>query len=353
MTDLLFLPVSGPTGYGEYARCLIIAEGLIRAKPKLNIAFGISRAAPYFDDCPWPTHALEDSPTRDTPGVHALLDSLRPRMAVFDSCGRSHQYRHARRCGSRVAFISSRPASRRRVFTLSRIGKIDLALLIGDPATQPPGLGLFERLRCALFGRRLQIVHAGPIFLPADATAVAKLQAQHADGFALFVPGGGGTGNSQTLAAFHQAATRFAQDTAAPTLLVLGPNARPPSGPVPENLKQLHALAPQDFINHLAASRLAVTGGGSVLSQSFALGVPSVGVALGASDQRIRVQGLAAYPGVQAASTDATDIARKAGETWRAFEDQRPVPPIPPGLPVVVSRILDDLQAATPSQPLP
>ncbi len=353
MTDLLFLPVSGPTGYGEYARCLIIAEGLMRANPALSIAFGISRTAPYFDNCPWPTHALADTPTRDTAGVNALLDSLRPRMVVFDSCGRSQQYRHARQRGIQVAFISSRPASRRRVFTLSRIGKINLALLIGDPATQPPGLGLFERLRLALFGRRLQIVHAGPIFLPADDAAVAAIQAQYPQGFALFVPGGGGTGDSQTLTAFHDAAARFAGETGARTLLVLGPNARVPAGPTPGELQQLHALPPQEFINHLAASRLAVTGGGSVLSQSFALGVPSVGIALGASDQRTRVQGLAAYPGVRAASTDAAEICRTARETWRDFQDQRPVPPVPPGLPVVVSRILDHLQPSSGARPAP
>ncbi len=351
MIDVLFLPVSGPTGYGEYARCLIIAEGLRSADPTLRIAFGISRSAPYFAQCPWPAHALADTPTRDTPGVQALLSETRPRMVIFDSCGRSHQYKTAQRAGIQVGFVSSRPASRKRVFSFSRIGKIDLALLIGDPATQPPGLGLFERIRMRLWGRRLHLVHAGPVFLPATPSAVQALHHQYPQGFALFVPGGGGTGDSTTLAHFHQAALQFAQVTSVPTLLILGPNTpltatyNPPS-----NLIQLRALPPQDFINYLAASRIAVTGGGSVLSQSFALGIPSVGVALGASDQQMRVQGLARYPGVRAAPVDSREIAALAVETWEQSAGHSLAPPVPPGLPVVVKAIREQLASGHPSQ---
>lgn len=350
MTDILFLPVSGPTGYGEYARSLIIAEGLAAANPNLSIAFGISKSAPYIDKCPWTTHALEDTPTRDTPGVHALLTKLNPRMVIFDSCGRSHQYKTARLAGTRVAFVSSRPASRKRVFSLSRIGKINLGLLIGDPATQAPGLGLFERIRMALFGRQLRVIHAGPIFLPEQPIAVSEVQARHPAGFAMFVPGGGGTGDSQTLKHFHQAAIRFAAKTGADTVLVLGPNGRlATDDQPPSNLLQLRALPPQEFINYLAASRMAVTGGGSVLSQSFALGVPSVGIALGASDQQMRVQGLSRYPGVHAATVNTDEIARIAEETWTAATSQRLKPPVSPGLPVVVSAILELLGETSPA----
>lgn len=347
MTDILFLPVSGPTGYGEYARSLIMAEGLAASDPALKIAFGLSQSAPYFQTCPWPVHPLADSPTRDTPGVHALLETLRPRLVIFDSCGRSHQYKTAQRAGIRVGFVSSRPASRRRVFSLSRIGKIDLGMLIGDPATQAPGLGLFERLRLAVFGRQLRLVHAGPIFLPAQTASVAALQQQRPEGFALFVPGGGGTGDHTTLGHFHRAAIRFAKETHAPTILILGPNStlETKENP-PDNLTQLQALSPQDFINHLAASRLAVTGGGSVLSQSFALGIPSVGIPLGASDQQQRVQGLSAYPGVTAAPVDAEAIANAAQQTWqRTGEDQTPAP-VSPGLPTVVNAIQELLRTS-------
>lgn len=341
MTDILFLPVSGPTGYGEYARCLIIAEGLKRSDPGLQIHFGISASAPYLEQCPWPTHRLADTPTRDTPGVHSLLAELKPRLVIFDSCGRSHQYRTAQSLGIKVGFISSRPASRRRVFSLSRIGKIDIALLIGDPATQPPGLGILERFKTFLFGRRLQLIHTGPIFLPADSEKSRRLRHEHAEGFALFVPGGGGTGDESTLQAFENAALEFARSTGAPTKLVLGPNrsAQAEHSNTPENFDSLSTLPPAEFINLLAAARIAVVGGGSVLSQSFALGIPSIGVALGASDQQLRVNGLSQYPGVIAGSRDAPLLARAAITLWEANKNQTLPPPMPPGLTPVVEAV--------------
>ena len=61
---LLFLPVSGPGGAGEFYRALAIATALCVAGPIAAIQFVVSRDAPYAHHAPYPTVLVGRSPTR-------------------------------------------------------------------------------------------------------------------------------------------------------------------------------------------------------------------------------------------------------------------------------------------------
>ena len=106
---VLFVPVSGPGGSGELMRCLIVARELRRATPDVDVHFLVARNAVFREAVDFPIHACDDSPTRSTAQVVALLRELRPDVVVFDNAGRTDQLRVARRSGPG----SSSPAARR------------------------------------------------------------------------------------------------------------------------------------------------------------------------------------------------------------------------------------------------
>ncbi|TLZ50576.1 MAG: hypothetical protein E6K22_13145, partial [Gammaproteobacteria bacterium] len=80
---LLFVPVSGPRGMGEYARCLVVATAMARRRADLVIHFALSRAAPQAATAPFPATLLPASPTFHTREVCALIGDFRPDVVVF------------------------------------------------------------------------------------------------------------------------------------------------------------------------------------------------------------------------------------------------------------------------------
>ena len=93
---LLLVPVSGPRGMGEYARCLAIAQAVQERWPGVEPRFLVSREAPYAATCPFPATLLPSSPTRCTPQVLAEIEAVRPAVVVFDNAGRTRQVAAAR-----------------------------------------------------------------------------------------------------------------------------------------------------------------------------------------------------------------------------------------------------------------
>ena len=51
---LLFIPVSGPRGMGEYARAIAIATAVAQRWPNVEIRFALSRRAAYAAETPFP-----------------------------------------------------------------------------------------------------------------------------------------------------------------------------------------------------------------------------------------------------------------------------------------------------------
>ncbi len=143
---LLFVPVSGAYGMGEYARSLAIAQGAKGRWPDASILFVLSRQAPYAASAPFPTALLDSSPTFHSAAVAALIEKWRPDAVLFDNAGRTAQLRAARRCGARVVYISARRRQRYKAFRLRWMRVID-EHWIAYPRFIAGDLTFFERLK--------------------------------------------------------------------------------------------------------------------------------------------------------------------------------------------------------------
>src|SRR3974390_3088582 len=113
---ILFVPVSGPFGMGEYARSLAIAHAVRRQWPQSSIHFVLSRQAPYAASAPYPKTLLDSSPTFHSAAVAELVGAFKPHIVIFDNAGRPAQLRAAQAAGARVVYISSRSRQRRKAF---------------------------------------------------------------------------------------------------------------------------------------------------------------------------------------------------------------------------------------------
>ena len=123
---VLFVPVSGARGMGEYARALALATAAVQRWPDMQVHFAVSAQAPYAADTPFPKTLLPSSPTFHIAGDGARSSvAFRPTLVVFDNAGRTAQLRCAVRSGARVIFVSSRSRQRRSAFRLRWMRMID------------------------------------------------------------------------------------------------------------------------------------------------------------------------------------------------------------------------------------
>ena len=113
---MLFVPVSGQFGMGEYARSLSIAQALSARWPDAIIHFVLSSQARYAASCPFSCTLLPSSATFHTQAVIELLQTFQPQVVVFDNAGRTQQLRFAQRSGAKVVYISARTRQRRKAF---------------------------------------------------------------------------------------------------------------------------------------------------------------------------------------------------------------------------------------------
>src|SRR5260221_8521653 len=149
---LLFVPVSGAFGMGEYARSLAIAQGAAERWPRASIKFILSRASPYAYQSPFPAVLLASSPTFHSATVIEIMNSWRPDVVIFDNAGRTAQLRAARELGARVVYISARRRQRNKAFRVSWMRLID-EHWIAYPEFIAGELKFMERLKRKLLGR--------------------------------------------------------------------------------------------------------------------------------------------------------------------------------------------------------
>jgi hypothetical protein len=149
---LLFVPVSGTYGMGEYARSLAIAEAASRHWQGAAIHFLLSREAPYSAAAPFPKTLLPSSPTFHSADVVKFIADWRPDVVIFDNAGRTAQLRAARRCGARIVYISARRRQRRKAFRWAWMRLID-EHWIAYPQFIAGSLGFFETLKLRAAGR--------------------------------------------------------------------------------------------------------------------------------------------------------------------------------------------------------
>jgi hypothetical protein len=288
---ILFVPVSGPYGMGEFARSAAIARAVLARWPRVAVHFVLSREAPYAAGAPFPKTLLDASPTFHSRPVIELLRSWRPGVVVFDNAGRTAQLSAAHALGSRIVFISSRARQRRKAFRLRWMRLID-EHWIAYPKFIAGELTALERLKLKLMPgptvRYLDVILSRPPSSTAD-----DGPARPGD-YVLLIPGGGTghPGAADATEVFADAARRLAAG---------GFETRLVDGALPQS--ELAAL--------MRHARLIVTNGGSTLLQALASGAACVAAPI-AGDQRERIRRCAEHDAAVAAELGAEDIAVKA-----------------------------------------
>jgi hypothetical protein len=316
---VLFVPVSGPYGMGEYARSLSMARAVAARWPAARIHFLLSRAAPYAAATPFPHTLLPSSPTFHTPAVRAALASFRPDLVVFDNAGRTAQLRAARRAGACIVYVSARGRQRARAFRLAWMRLID-AHWIAYPEFLAGSLSLLERMKLRLLARPA-VLYLDVLLPHADAALRAQLMARlglTAGGYVLVVPGGGtGHPGAADAALCFWYAARGLANAGTPTVCVGPGPLGEPRGSRPEDM--LAAVAPiavptlpqASLAELMRAAKLVIANGGSTLLQAIACGSACVAVPI-AKDQAERARRCIAARVAVGATLDAASIGAAA-----------------------------------------
>jgi UDP:flavonoid glycosyltransferase YjiC (YdhE family) len=307
---LLFIPVSGAYGMGEYARSVAIARAAAARWPAADIQFLISSQAPYAGSVPFAATALPSSPTFHSPEVVQKIGSMRPHVVIFDNAGRTAQLRAAHRAGARIVYISARARQRRKAFRLRWMRRID-EHWIAYPEFIAGSLTWTERAKM----RWLK----GPVVRYLDvisSRAGAERALFEPDSYALLVPGGGTghPGADDAVQRFLSAAHALAGEGV--RSVIVGLSAAMLSRDGPELLHRLGPVPQAQLMQLMRGARLLVCNGGSTLLQGIAAGCACIGVPI-AQDQPRRIERCVAAGAAQAAALDAGDMARAAASLWR------------------------------------
>jgi hypothetical protein len=321
----LFVPVSGPYGMGEYARCAAIASAALERWPQASVHFLLSRHAPYAARVPFPVTLLPASATFHSGAVIELMRTWLPDVVIFDNAGRSAQIRSAHRLGARIVFISSRPRQRRRAFRLSWMRLID-EHWIAYPKLIAGELGLMERAKLKLLHRPvvryLDVIMArgakrpAPAERPADAVAAIRSDVVVIPGGGTGHPGAQDAARQFLTAAENLAAAGFETTFVGPAQDAGGGTS--PNAPGPGRLERVPALPQAELAALMRRARLVIANGGSTLLQAIACGAPCVAAPI-AGDQRERIRACVAAGVAVEAAPHAADLGAKAR---RLLEDE-------------------------------
>lgn len=310
---MLFVPVSGRFGMGEFARSSALARAVQLRWPAAGVHFVLSREAPYAAEVPFPVTLLPASPTFHSAEVIELIRTWRPHVVVFDNAGRTAQLRAAHGSGARVVYISARRRQRRKAFRLRWMQLID-EHWIAYPEFIAGSLTLIERLKERLL-RRPTVRYLDVILAPASPSRDGEGAAasQGPGEFVLVVPGGGTghPGAEDATGHFLAAAQALAQDGIA--VRYVGPAG---AGTMPArsaHFLPLGSIPQADLARLMRDARLIVVNGGSSLLQAIACGAACVAVPI-AGDQRERIRRcVAAGVAVEAPLAAAEIVSRSRG----------------------------------------
>ena len=311
---MLFVPVSAPRGFGEYARAREIARAVQCRWPDAQLHFVLSTQASYAADCPFPVTLLPGSATLHTPQVVALLDSFRPDVVVFDNAGRTAQIRAACAAGARVIYISSRRRQRRKAFRM-RWMRLLSEHWIAYPRFIAGELGAFEKLKLKILGRpRVRFLDT---VLPVATEEPGPLPDLR--DFVLVVAGGGTAhpGARAAPAIVADAATALAAKGLRTVLVGVsdhgGSNAA---------LTRLSLLPQSQLVGLLRRARVVVSNGGDTLLQALASGCACVAVPI-AHDQAARIARCRALGLIHAAPLAVSPIVAAAASLYDDEQERR------------------------------
>jgi predicted glycosyltransferase len=314
---ILFVPVSGVYGTGEYARSLAIAQAVRQRWREADIQFVLSREAPYVASVPFAATLLDSSPTFHSAAVIQLIERFRPHVVVFDNAGRTAQLRAAHRAGARVVYISSRARQRRKAFRWRWMAMVD-EHWIAYPAFIAGPLNVVERFKLARLHR--PVVRYLDVMLArataADRDAIMSRVEFNSGSYALVVPGGG-TGHPRARDAAQQflAAARSLARGGVPAVYV-GPTEAGGELSDCATLRSFESLPQAQLAELMRGARLVVANGGSTLLQAIASGVACVAVPI-AQDQVLRIRRCAAAGVAIPASLDAAGIENAVNSLLR------------------------------------
>ncbi len=290
---ILFIPVSSPTGAGEYYRCLTLGQACLDRHPDWSLHICVDRNARVERPKTMQCHELDGSPTRDVAGTQRLIRALRPDLILFDSTLRQSLLREAQACNARTIFISSRPNRRRLGFGLRKLRWLDGHWLIAPPSDQK--LGPWERTKLRLFPHR-QVEFFSTLLPEPDPERRQRLLADTelpSEDYILVVPGGGGgkVAGHPVAEIFQQAAIRIHRQAGTPVLFIAGPLSDITLEQTP-GLVQWRSVAPEVLSDLISGAKLVVSGGGSIVQQTLALARPCLAVQAAGQDQRERLNAL-------------------------------------------------------------
>jgi hypothetical protein len=301
-------------------RCLIVARELRRQAPHFAIHFIVSRDAALRGAVDFPVHDCDDSPTRSTPQVVAILELLRPQVAVFDSAGRTEQLEAARRAGARLVFCSRSKRLRWKAFRVHWMRLLDEHWVI-YPRFLAGELSWLQRLKLRLVPH-YTLRFFDTFFATSDPAVRAMWLRERGfepGAFTVFVPGGRGAGQRAAVdpaELFTAAAERYVAATGGCAVVLSGREPGEILPPAPGNVRVLPRLSPDEVQHLLAAANRVVSNGGGTLIHALAHG-QAVVCAPVASDQADRIRRAARLGIVIAAEPDAAAIADAATQLAR------------------------------------
>ncbi len=271
---VLFIPVSSPSGIGEYMRSMIIAKALLTRWPALEVHFLLNEQVSYINDCPYHVHLCKDSPTKDTASVNQALEQVNPNLVIFDASGRAKQFKKAKNLGAKVAFISQHNKKRARGLKLNRLPHIDNHWVAQPDFCMKP-LNLMQRIKLFLC-KKSSPKNIGPVFEMASEEYQEKILQNYdlvAKQYFIFNAGSGGHLVGDKLAAdiYFQAAKALYQKTKQTCLVVFG-NNYPKSLPSDDGVLCIKNIDNKDFVALLAGAQICIISAGDTLLQCLALG---------------------------------------------------------------------------------
>jgi|TARA_B110000091_G_C13797991_1_gene468789 hypothetical protein len=316
---IVFIPVSSTSGIGEYMRSMIIAKALLARCPGSNIHFILNEQVSYLDDCPYEVHLTKGSPTKNSKAVNRVISQLKPDLVMFDASGRGGQFKHAKKVGAKVGFISQHKKKRSRGLKLNRLFYTDIHWVVQPDFCIEP-LSWFQKIKLALFNKKTP-KNVGVIYSPINqeikVDCLDKLNLIEND-FFIFNAGSGGHKSGQMLCAdvYFQAAQQFYQQTHMACIMVFGvnyPGEIPPSSINEQgcSLICLRSLEHEEFLVLLASAKGRVISAGGTILQCIALNQVSVAASV-SSDQPKRLASCAKAGLLIESQLDSESLYQKA-----------------------------------------
>ncbi|WP_372870555.1 glycosyltransferase family 9 protein [Shewanella sp.] len=311
---VLFVPVSSAEGIGEYMRSVILADAISSRWKDAEIHFVLSRQAPYSSQCPYPVTLVDKSPTKEVKAVNTLMAQFKPDLVIFDASGRKSQLQCAHQLGAKVIFISQHKRKRSRGLKIGRARVTDSHWVVQPEFVIGP-ISVIDRFKLQLIGKP-EPIFTGPVFTNPDAQRQFGLLQNYglsAGEYAIFNAGSGGHKVADLLAAdiFSEVARNCYRTHGIKSLMVFGPNY-PKDIPQYEGVISVAAMSNAEFINLLAAAKVAVISGGDTLLQAIALKVPTLTAPV-SKDQPARIAACEKEQLVMACPTNPEAMSQALG----------------------------------------